>query len=265
MKWQGNFWGTSFLGVVLLLVLAQPAGAVQDNEQSWIFLERDRWEEARTRCLQQNDFLSRWVLAVAEVRAKAELSSNDLVSIAARAFEQGQFKLAENTLQKLLETASSNDQLHIRLFLGASKLELGDVTEAEQILNLVVNQAITEKRLASGCFGQLARGRAYASLNRVEQAQADLQATIKLSRRLETHRWAALAALTLSDVSRQVENPDDVLYWLEAALQYYRHAGDREGQIQALQALGEALCGMGESEEGLVYLDEAQAMVQPGQ
>ncbi len=265
MKCSVGFGCSLILTATLLLIFTQPAGAVPDNEQSWIYLERDRPEEARARTLHQNDFLSRWVLAAAEVRVQAEPSANDPVSIAARAFEGGDFKLAEEILNPMKDAASDADQLYIRLFLGVCKLELDAAAEAEAMLNLAMDQAITEKRFASRCFGQLNRGRAYAHLNQVEKAEDDLQATIKLSRRLETHRWAAMAALALSDISHAVDNPDDVLYWLEAALQYYRHAEYRKGQIHALQALGEALCAMGECEEGLVYLDEAQAMAQTNQ
>lgn len=264
MRLTGIHWFVAFSGAVLFLILAYPAAAVLDNEQSWIVLERDRPDEAITRCRQKEDFLSRWVLAVAEVRTAAKPTANDPASMVGRAFENGDFKQAADQLKIMMAAApSTSDQLTMRLILGVCQLELGQAVEAEVMLTSTIDQATKEKRLASQCYGLLNRGRARTTLNQPQGAQDDLQDTIKLSRRLGTHRWAAMAALALSDVSRLVENQDDILYWLEAGLQYYRHAGDVQGQIKALELLGAALCEMDECEDGLVYLEEANALAHP--
>lgn len=264
MKQFGNSRWAVLLLAGLFLVIGQSAEAVPDNDQSWIILERDRPAETIERCLNQEDFLSRWVLAVAEVRLAKKPSANDQVSQASRTFDSGQFKLAAEQLQLILGSGpSAADQLPIHLFLGASQLELDRFTEAEALLALGIDQAKAEGRLACRCFGQLNRGRARIGLNQLEAAQKDLQATIKLSRRLETHRWAAQAALAMSYLSRLAENPDDILYWLEAALQYYRHGGHIQGQVRTMQLLGETLCELGECEEGLIYLEEANSLAQP--
>ncbi len=261
----GRLWLGVFLGAFLLLVMASPVWAMEDNEQSWILLERGRPQEAQVRCLSQNDFLSRWVLATAEKRMSAKPTAHDPVSLAARAFELEEFPTAAKHLQSLIDHGvSPADELALRLNMGACLVEMNSYGEADLMLTQAIEQAHSEGRLASRCYGQFHRGRARGHLQQWDLAVEDLQATIKLSRRLGTHRWAALAALALSDISRLNEDQDDALYWLEASLQYFHHGGYLSGQIEVLQQLGDALCAMEQCEEGLLYLEEARALAQAG-
>lgn len=241
--------------IFLVLFFSTAAWALSPDEEAWVILERNRPQEALAKSLNQDDFLFRWVVAVAEMRTGAAASRHDETSQAARAFEDGDFEGAARILEPML--ASSADILQSRLHLGACLVELGRIPEAENMLTRAIDQARSEKRLASQCYGLLTRGRARARLRQVEPPREDLLETIDLCRRLETHSWAGMAAIALSVVSRQQMDLEDALSWREVALEYYRHAGDLKGQARALRYIAAISVMNGELTLAMTELEDA--------
>jgi CHAT domain-containing protein/Tfp pilus assembly protein PilF len=246
--------------VAALLAMGFPprVEAAPENEQSWILLEQGRPEEALARCVNRSDMLSVWIVARAEMRLGTGPSDESPASQSARAFESGDYAQAFDLLENLLaDAAAAEDILHLRLRLGACLVELGRIPEAEEILTEAIEQAQEEKRLASECYGLLTRGRARVRLRQVEPPREDLQASLALSRRLETPRWSGVAAIALSVVSRLQMDLDDALHWREAALEYYRHAGDLPGQARALHYIATIGIMQGELTEAMHQLQDA--------
>lgn len=251
----------ALLFVFWALCLTGEAAAVPGSEEAWIFLERNRPEDALARCSDEESFLCHWVAALAELRVGLEPSDSHSSSKAARAFEEENFTEAELVLEPMLAGSFSEaDALQIRLHLGASLEGLGQYTQAEKLLTPVIELARKQGRHASRCYGLLLRGRLKAGLHQYDFAQADLQAALNLCRRLETHNWAGAAALAMSDLHKKKKNFEDAVYWSEAALGFFRHGGNIKGQVQALQLVGEGLCALDECSEGLTFLEEARAL-----
>ncbi len=251
--------GKVLLGVLILLSgYWSVAEAVTDPEQAWIHLERGQTKKALDLGLQGRDALSQWVVALAEIRAQLEPSNPGNVGRSAQAFESRDFELSAELLEKLLAEASlPEDQLHYQLRLGASLLELGQVQEAEQILTEAIEAARSKRMVVSECYGLLSRGRARVRMRQVEPPREDLQASLQLSRRLETHRWAGVAAIALSVVSRLQMDLDDALFWRETALEYYRHAGDLPGQARAMHYIATIGIMRGELTRSMTQLLDA--------
>jgi len=256
MKYQGL---TILVMLVAVLCSANCALAIAEDEEAWINLERNRPNDALTKCQDGEGFLCRWLVAEVEVLTDAAPSADDPVSKASRAFANGEFDEAAGILEPLLlQNYSESDLLQLRLHLGAVLVELGRIAEAEELLTLAIDQARNENRRASLCYGLLTRGRARVRLRQVEPPRQDLQDALDLCRRLETHRWAGVAAIALSVVSRLQMDLEDALYWRESAFEFYRHAGDLKGQARALHYIAAIGIINGELTTAMTQLQDAR-------
>ncbi len=252
---------TIFALFLLILVSAPRAHAIPENEQAWIILERGESKGALSLAQNRTDALSRWLVAVIELENQSSPTDTSQVSEAARAFENGDFDLVVQILQPLLDNpANEDDRLQIRLRLGASLVELGRFAEAEEMLTIAINDAQTQRRKASEFFGLLTRARARARLRQIEPPRQDLQGALGLARKMNTHRWSGVAAIGLSVISRLQMDLDDALFWREAALEHYRHAGDLGGQAQALHYIAAIGIMKGELTRAMTQLQDADAL-----
>ncbi len=247
--------------VTLLLALVGSALAAPENEQAWILLERGEPAQALALVQGRSDVLSRWLIVEMEVDQGLEASDDSPLSQAAQVFEQGDFAQASELLQPLLDkTTDPADRLHLQLRLGAAMVETGQIPAAEEILTKAIDSARQQNRTASEFYGLLSRGRARARLRQIDSTREDLQGALTLARRMNTYRWAGVAAIGMSVVSRLQMDLDDALFWREAALEHYRHAGDLAGQAQALHYIATIGILKGDLTRAMTQLQDADAL-----
>ncbi len=246
---------------VVSLAWVSPVMAIAENEQAWIEMERGNTDDALVLVLNQSDVLSRWLVAVLELKNLTPPTDQSPVSKAARAFEKGDYDLVVKTLQPILDESDSlDDSLQLRLRLAAAMVELGSLEDAEIMLSLAITEAQLQHRKASEFFGLVTRARARARLRQIDPPREDLLSALSLARKMNTHRWSGVAAIGLSVISRLQMDLDDSLYWREAALQHYRHAGDLGGQAQALHYIATIGILKGELTQAMTQLQDADAL-----
>ena len=172
----------------------------------------------------------------------------------------GREKEAMPEIDKALLVAQTLDnatqQIQLRLLQGVVTRKLGDSSQAAELAQKAVDDAI-EKRMENVATGGLIDlGNAFLARGELKLAEHYYRQALQLAQRSKGRRQEARALLSLGSVLEQAKKPEEARKFTEYALRFYRQAGYRKELVQATLILGRIHFLRAEFDDGIRILTE---------